>query len=234
VESKQAAKARGAWEDYRFKTSAFMFAMVDSEIHKARRAEVREAEEAENAERRAHRARIQADLDLLEETRASNLKLVAQKDFRRAAVSMSRLTPEMKTPEGHQTLAIIREKYERMDSLKRFVMTRLGETPYRGGDLGGAVVGADLSGIKIALGQHGMMTLPWEERTVRSFVQKANYYLADSSMDRKNRADMLVSAAVYCHENGILKPAATLAEQAAKLDSGLAPKIRSLMPDIIP
>ena len=63
-------------------------------------------------------------------------------------------------------------------------------------------------------------------------LQLANYYLADTAVPAKERADAAFATALYCYEIGGFKPAQTYIEQALKLDWDLRIKARKMMPDI--
>lgn len=236
VAAKQAAKASAVMQEVRFKSSALLFPLIDHELALAQAAEQKEAAEQKRVELQAKRENIQADLDRLDEVHTANLPLVAVKDFRKASAAVIKLIPEMKTAEGQQMLATLREVYDRMDALKKYLMDAIGRTPFRGGgtELGGDAVGADLNGIQIRLGQHGAMVIPWEQVSARTFLQLASFYLGDASLPDKDKADLALSTAVYCYENGGFKPAVQYAEQAVKLDPDAKQKVRRLMPDILP
>jgi hypothetical protein len=223
-------------EEFKLKTSAFLYPVVDHKIALIRTAEYQEQREQKVAERKIHQQKVETDLVRIDEVRTQNLPLITQRDFRKAASSLNRLVTEMKTPEGQQALIIHRELYDRMDLLKKFLMTRITASPYRGGtssELGGDAVGADINGIKVGLGQHGMMVIPWDQVSARSFLQLANFYLADTAIPEKDRADAALSTAVFCYESGIFKYATQFSEQAVKLDPELKVKARKLMPDIL-
>ena len=106
--------------------------------------------------------------------------------------------------------------------------------PGAGTELGGDATSADLGGINVALGQHGAVVRPWNQASTRLILQLANYYLADTNMSEKDRADYWLDVAVLCYESGGFKLANQYAGQAVGLDAGLKPKVRQLMPDILP
>jgi len=237
VASKQATKAQTLLDDFRFHASAFLFPVVDAEKKRLQVAQAAEEEEVRRTERKVHNEKIQADLDRLDEIHTVNRPLVSQKDFRKAAAAVSKVIPDMKTPEGQQALVNLREMYDRMDSLKKILINRISASPYRGGvgsELGGDAVGADLNGIRVALGQHGVMVMPWEEITVQLTVQLAIHYLGDTSIPEKDRAELSLDTSVYCYENGGFKPATQYAGEAAKLDPDFKVKVRRMMPDLLP
>jgi serine/threonine protein kinase len=236
LEAKQAAKAKTLLDDFKFKSSSLLWPVIDQDLAKARLVEVQGLAEQARAERKAHQEKVQADLDKLDAVRAANLSLVSLKDFRKASAAVIKLVPEMTTNEGQQALMNLRDAYDRMDLLKKFLINRISAAPFRGGvgtELGGDAVGADLNGIRIALGSHGEMVKPWEEVSPRLLLQVANYYLADTAVTAKERADAAFATALYCYESGGFKPAQAYVEQALKLDPELKVKIRKMMPDIL-
>lgn len=237
VANKQAAKGRAMLEDFRFKSNALMFPLADLALTRLKAAEAKELEEQRRVERLARQELIQVDLDRLDEVRAANLPLVAQKDFRKASAALSKVLSELKTSEGQQTYTIRREMYDRMDGLKRFLINRISASPYRGGartELGGDAVGADLNGIRVALGQHGEMVLPWSEISPRLLAQLFGYYAADTALPEKERADVNISMAAFCYETTAFRAAVQYADQAVKLDADTRQKIRRLMPGLLP
>ena len=214
-----------------------MFPLADLALTRLKAAEAKELEEQRRVERLARQELIQVDLDRLDEVRAANLPLVAQKDFRKASAALSKVLSELKTSEGQQTYTIRREMYDRMDGLKRFLINRISASPYRGGartELGGDAVGADLNGIRVALGQHGEMVLPWPEISPRLLAQLFGYYVADTALPEKERADVNISMAAFCYETTAFRAAVQYADQAVKLDTEARQKIRRLMPGLLP
>ena len=237
IANKQAAKARALLEEFRFKSSALMFPLAELALTRVKAAESKELEEQRRADRIAHRELVQVDLDRIEEVRTANLPFVAQKDFRKASAALSKVLSELKTSEGQQTYMGLREMYDRMDGLKRFLITRISASPYRGGartELGGDAVGADLNGIRVALGSHGEMVLPWPEISPRLLAQLFGYYVTDTSLSDADRADENLSMAVFCYETTAFRAAAQYAEQAVKLDPAIKVKVRRLMPSLLP
>ena len=236
IEEGQGARARATWEDFQRKTSPLLYPSVDVEIARARELEAREEAGRLLAEEKARGEKIQQDLDRLDAARAANLPVVARKDYRTALQNLLRVGPELQTPEGQKTLANIREGYERMDELKKFITVRIGASPFPGGagsELGGETAGADAMGIKVALGRYGEMVRTWEEISVRMYMQLITYYLGASGLDDAERANLTLSIAVFCYENGGFRAAANYADQAVKLDTNLLVKARILMPDVL-
>ena len=230
----QAGKARAAWEEFQRKAHPVFFALVDAEVLRAREAEAREQADHLAAEQKAAQERIQEDLDKLDAARAAQLPAVQVKDYRTAISGINRLIAEMKTAEGRQVLATLRENYERMEALKKFLVARIMASPFPGAgtELGGDAIGADPSGIRVALGQHGAVVREWTEISVRMYLQLLSHYVADPSLSDAERADLTLSMAVFCYEGGGFRAATGYADQAVKLQPDLKPKVRALMPGI--
>ena len=237
LDSRQTVKAKSILDDFRFKSSALLWPTIDKDVAKVVQVETVTAAEEARAERKVREEKIQVDLDKLDVVRTANLPFVSQKDFRKASAAVIKLLPEMKTGEGQQALANLRDAYDSMDSLKKFLIGRVSAAPFRGGvgtELGGDAVGADLNGIRIALGKHGEMVRPWEEISPRLLLQLANYYMGDTALPAKERAEMALATALYCYESGGFKQAQTYIDQALKLEPALKVKVRRMMPDILP
>ena len=186
---------------------------MDTEIARAREIEAQESAARQAEEEKAHAEKIQADFDRLDAARGANVPLVAQKDYRRALANLLRVGPELQTPEGQKALATIRESYERMEELKKLLIARIPASPFpgaAGSELGGETVGADGMGIKVALGSHGELVRTWEEISVRMYLQLLTHYLASSGLGDAERANLTLSVAVLCYENGGFRAAANL------------------------
>ena len=236
IAARQAAKAREGLVQYRMNKLPIFMRLIDKDIARATEAEARELEQQRKAERKAHQEKVQRDLDKLEEVRTANLPMVGQKDFRKASAALSKAIPELKTNEGQQYLLILRDMYDRMDALKKYLIGKINAAPFRQGggtELGGDATSANFSGIGVALGQHGVMVKPWEQVSVRLFIQLTSYYLADTTIPEKERAEQWLGLALLCYESGGFKPAAAYADQAAKLDPALKTRIGQLMPDLV-
>ncbi|MBP7829117.1 MAG: serine/threonine protein kinase [Kiritimatiellae bacterium] len=232
----QGAKARSTWEEFLRKTSPLFYPYVDAEVARARESEAQDAASRQAAEEKVRAEKIQADLDRLDAVRGANGPIVAQKDYRKALQNLLQAGPALQTPEGQKTLANIREIYERMDELKKFLMTRINAAPFPGAgtELGGTTIAADTTGIRVALGSHGELVRTWPEISVRMYMQMLGHYLSAPDVKEADRANLTLSIAVYCYENGGFRAAANYADQAVKLNPELKAKARSLMPDILP
>jgi serine/threonine protein kinase len=230
----QGAKAREILEKAKVTAIPLLHPLIDQALSQAYLVEKTELAEQQRRERRLHQDQVQQDLDRIDEVRTANLPLVAQKDFRKASAALTKVLGDLKTPEGNRYLSLVRESYDRMDALKKFLMARISEEPFKqsGNELGGEAVGADLNGIRVALGVNGFMLRSWDQISVRLMAQLASFYLNKPSIPEKERADQWLSLAVFCYANGGYKPAANYAETAIKLDSSLADKARRLMPDM--
>jgi hypothetical protein len=226
--------AREALQDLRGRVSAFFYPAIDELVGYISDQEQKLAAEQRQREMLANQELVQADLDRVDELQTENLPLVAQKDYRKAAASISKLMPDMKTSEGLASLHILRESYERMDDIKKYLIKAVEKAPYKSSELGGKATGANLTGIHLQLGGHGMMTKPWKRISIRVMLQMTSYYLAkDKKMSSKDRADKLMSLAVLCYQNGGFKPASKYAQKAVDEMPSVSDEARRLMPNIL-
>jgi len=233
----QYTKAREVLEQYRGSVAPILGATADKALAQVRQVEETELEKQRRAEQRQRQQQLQAELNLIDDIRGANLTLVNQKDFRKAQAAMSRILPQIKSGEGQKTFRLLNEAYERMDALKKFLIARIPVAPARRSaipDLPGDAVSADLNGIQVALGQHGAMTITWDQASPKLIVQLADYYLNDPALAAEEKADKYLSTAVFCYEMGGWKWAADRASLAIKLNADLKAKALQLMPQIVP
>jgi serine/threonine protein kinase len=235
IAAKKSPKARKSLEDFRKGSSALFHAVVDRSLTTVYKAEQKEAETRAKEARVAHRTKVQADLDKLDAVRTANLTLIAQKDYRKAVAAVAKVLPQLTTQEGQESVQILSDSYERMDAIKKFLIRSIEKEPYRQtwGELGGHAVGANLTGIRVSLGGHGVMLKPWDQISIRLIVQMSNHYLGNSDITDAERADKTLSLAVLCYHNGGFKVAANYAKRATDLDAGTRVAARRMMPDIL-
>ncbi len=141
----------------------------------------------------------------------------------------------MKTAESRDSFKVLHESYERMNDLKRFLILSVGKKPYAqsGGELGGTAVGANLRGMRVSLGGHGVMVKPWDQLSVRLMIQMTNYYLSRDGLSNTERAEQWLSLAVFCYHNGGFKAASKYAEKAVDANPTIKTNVRRLIPDIL-
>lgn len=235
--SGQTAEAIAGLEQLRFRLDLVLVRVLDREIQNLRYAQERRQAEQDWEQQVAHQADVQSDLDRVDEVRGGNLPLVARKDFLGAASAAGGAAAGLKTEEGREFARLVKDAYERMAALQRFLVERLGAAPFRGGALrqafGGDALGADARNIRIALGVHGELLRPWEELSAAQYLLLADHYLADAPPAAERRADLLLAAALYCYENGGLNAAARYAGEACSLNPAVKTAVRRLMPDTL-
>jgi len=197
-------------------------------------AEKVEEERRRIAARRKHEETVQGDLDLLDNVIAGNLALIARWDFMRASAQLTAVMPRLKTPEGREMFRVLRDSYDRMERLKKFLIASIRARPYTAAtrELGGNVVGATLSELSIALGGHGMLRKQWGQVSLALLVRMAESYIKISG-DADKQADEYLSLAVLCYYGGGYKVAARYAARAVKLNRRLEREARRLMPGLL-
>lgn len=234
AQSDEPKKAEGQLRAYREKTPFFLHKLIDVEL-KATQVRLKAEEDKKQAEiLAAQQAKVKEDMERIEGIRAEMLPLLAKREFRRAAIGARAETSQIETEEGKEALGYLVEAYERMESLRRFLIKGIQKNPFPQSvapELGGDALGATLAGIRISLGGYGAMVRNWEQINERTFVSLADYYLANMQLSDEERADMTLSEAVFCYYHRGLRLAQTYAEQAIALDATLAEPARNMMPD---
>ena len=232
-ETEPGDRALRALRSYRRTAPAMLHRVIDLEITRTQD-RIREAERAEEeAEREAHAARVAEDLEKIEATRTELYPLVQSRDFRRAAARARQMASPLQTDEGRDALALLLDSYERMESLKRFLISSIDRNPIPQSvapELGGDAMSASLSGIRVSLGGYGSMVRSWDQVSERLMATLAEYYIAQQPSEE--RADMMLSLAIFAYQSRGMRPAQMYAERAIELDAALREDVRKLMPDL--
>jgi serine/threonine protein kinase/tetratricopeptide (TPR) repeat protein len=235
VSAGDASGARTTLETFQAQACVLFDPLVNRAMQTVREAEMTAAEDEARAQRMAHRQRVQADLDILDELRTANLKLLARKEYRKASAALSKALPRMATTEGQEAFQVQHEAYERMNGLKRFLIDSVERKRFtQRGELGGTAVGANLSGVRVSLGGHGVMVKPWDQVSVRLMLQMANYYINAFDLPADEEGDILLSLSVFCYYNGGFNAASKYADKAVEINPTLKTETRRLMPDVLP
>jgi hypothetical protein len=201
-----------------------------AELEAAQRA-VAEAEAA-----RVLRQRIQVDLDRIDQAlREVSPLLIRQRDYRKAALSLSTLPSAMETADGRAAAVWARKLVERLDRMKQFMIRSLDATPYRradGSDLGGDVISATTLGVRVSLDGRSVNSIGWEEIPVKSFLRLADFAVRNERMEEGERAEALVGLAVFAVVNGAMEPATAFALRAEAASPELAVEVRRMLPGL--
>ncbi|NCC51388.1 MAG: serine/threonine protein kinase [Spartobacteria bacterium] len=224
-----------ALEEFRGTATVLLAPMIDARKQRIEVLLQQQEEQARREEAIAHQRNVQMDLDQLDDIRTANQEFINDTDYRKAAVAVAKLIPKMQTDEGKDSLRMLQDSYERLNDLKRFLIDSIDKSPYPGGrDLGGTVVKANSSTLKIALQHgHGELMKKWDEIGLRSTVLMAAHYIDTSSLTDAEKADEMLSLALLCYFNGAFRPAAKYAQDAANLHPEIKTVVRRFMPDII-
>lgn len=200
----------------------------------AKKRELQERQEAE----RIRQETIQRELDLVDEARAANVPLIAQRKFNEAVEAFASLLPQLSMQETQADYKNVLDGYKAIVKLKQFLIRSIQSSPCRGGWVLGNkkrdIVQADPDeGLKIALGDVGTTFIPWEQVTVPQLLRIAKYYVENMLVQESERADVLLSMALFCYESGDFKRAETCAALAYRLNQSLRPDIDRMMPDLL-
>jgi hypothetical protein len=191
----------------------------------------------------AQKALAQQETDKIDEAVKQNLTLIRKNQFAEALEALPLNAGELTTEKGRQAMATARQRIERMQSLKEFLIAAIGEEvkskgAYRYGWLNPNVdvLGATPAGIEI----RGLPLSPWSNVSISQMISFINYFLKPDSgtlNTRKERARVNLAAAAYFFEcaggnKAGLKMAADRAAEAVKNDESLRDSARALLPDL--
>ncbi len=222
-----------ALREYRRSAPLMLHGAIDLEIARKEERIAQEEAAEENEQREARAAKIQEDMEKMESVREELLPLVQSRDFRRAATRARQMALPLQTDEGRDALTLLTDSYERMESLKRFIIRGIDRNPIPqrvASELGGDAMSASLAGIRVSLGGYGTMMRSWEQISERLMATLAEYYIAQLPDDE--RADMTLSLAVFAYQSRGMRPAQMYADRAMELDSDLREQARALMPEL--
>ena len=186
---------------------------------------------------REHRQRVQKDLYRVDEVLAEMSPLILRgRDYRRVALSLTTLPSEMQTNEGREAAKWLRDVIERMDGLKHFLNRSFEVQPFTrgdGSDLGGDVISGTTVGVRVSLDGRVVSTVNWDAIPVRTLIRMGEFYGSHSRIPDNERAEALISLAIFSLFNGALEPANAFAKRAVALQPERATLIRRLLPGML-
>lgn len=192
----------------------------------------------DQAAAREQRRAIQDDLDRIDNAMTNLAAMILKdNDYRRAALSLSTLASDMKTPEGRRSVELVQRRIEKMDGIKSFIIMASGIQPFTrkdGCDLGGDLVAATPLGARVTPDGRAVNTLTWSSIAMRSLVRVTDFYAGSDRIPASDRAQGLISLAVLSLMNGAVEPARQYAQRALDLDATVTADVRSLLPGLIP
>ena len=189
------------------------------------------------AERLAREAKIQEELDRVDEARGRVLPLVLRREFEEAAETLRKQLADLATEEAQQALRHTLESLDRLDHLRRFVIRSVSEAPFTGArrELRGDVIAAQSHAITVRLANGaGEVQWPWDNVAPNIFADMASFYVGRANVPAEEKAELMLALALYAYYLGAFRPAATFAEAAVRLQPDLAPTARRVMPGILP
>lgn len=233
LRQKAAEEALRNLQAYRRTETALLRQAIDAEITQTRRRIQEEANARARAEQQEQQEQAKAELEKIESVRDELFPLVQERDFRRAAAQARQSAMPLQTADGRAALELLVESYDRMESLRRFIIDGIQSNPVPQAqipELGGDTMGASLAGIRISLGAHGSLVREWNQISERLMASLAEHYIAQLPEDQ--RADMTLSLAVFAYQTRGMRPAQSFADRAIEMDRTLRDKVRTLMPDL--
>ncbi len=196
--------------------------------------EKRAKAEAETRRRKAAAAALLAeDLAWVEREISSRTKMFARNRYKHIARELGYLDEELKTEEGKAELARAVDRYTRLAWLRGRITESLEEKPFKKGWRSLDVVKGEELFLHLSDGRK----IPWDKVDAAHLVPLIKHVTSDVSLDRKERCERLVAAAVYCHEAArenpkAMKLARRFAEQAVEVRPSQKIPIEMLIPGV--
>lgn len=234
IEQSQFDEARRLLSDFEQRAYAFLADEINKTSAEVTKQIAKEEERKKAEQQAAHNQAVQQDMKILEEKRVQLRSLLAKREFLKAAAQMRTIQTDMQTQEGREACAAVRDAYERMDEVKKFLIGYISEHPIPAGfdgDLGGDVYAADLTGLRVRL-QYGEVVKEWHQVKGRLVVKMSSYALGRLSMDAKEKAGLYLSLSVFCDYSGATASAQKYASLAVQMDTDLEDELRRLLPGL--
>jgi len=197
-----------------------------------------EAEKAKARAAEAAKAKIMEDVSYFNGVLSRQADAVRKYDYAKVAHELKRVRPDLGTPEGQQQLDDLVEQYERLESLRNFIIQDLHEHKGLRRGLGvGDVIDAD----KEAIHGVGDRRIPIEELTVGQWLNFIVKLLETRPAERNIRViehgEQLFNAAIFCIVHGggqetAEAKALTLLNLALKRRTALRADVPRLLPAI--
>lgn len=180
----------------------------------------------------------QRELDMVDRVRAANALFIAQRQFDEAARASTQLQADLTLDESKAYCRAVTDAYRSMSKLKTFLVKSIQGAPYANGWISGDstrdIVAADLEkGITIALGSSGRLVMAWDQVNIQQMWKMAGYYMNNTGVADKERAEVLLGIALFCYESGMFKMAENAGEAAYKADPAIKDEIQRLMPGLL-
>jgi serine/threonine protein kinase/tetratricopeptide (TPR) repeat protein len=235
--AENAAAATAALESFRKRAPLMFGPQLADDLKRAAKVSSGLRGEKAEARARAERAKVQEDLIKVDRALAGVSAMVLRnRDFRKAALSISTLVSDMKTEEGRKAAVWLRDMFDQLDALKAYMIRAVDVSPYTradGSDLDGDVISANAVGVRVTLDGRSVSTRAWDTIPLRSYFKMAEFFTSSPRLPETERAQALAALALYSLMNGQFDTAITYAERAIALDPAIAANVRRLMPGLI-
>lgn len=186
---------------------------------------------------RSERLRVQEDLINVDTALAGVSPMILRnRDFRKAALSISTLPSDMKTAQGRKAAEWLYDMIEQLDQLKSYMIRAVDLQPYtraEGSDLGGDVISATTVGVRLTLDGRSVSTRTWDSIPLRSYVKMAEFFANSTKLPEADRAKAFTALSLFSLLNGVFDAAVNYAQQAIALDPSAANEVHRLMPGLL-
>lgn len=184
-----------------------------------------EGQARQQAQQREREQQDGARLDALK-TRLEDLD--GDRAFDEALLAVREAAEAVKTESIRNQVSAMEPRYERLATLKVFLVDRINDQPPRGAvpGLGQTIAGADAKGV--TLPEDGG-TVPWSEVSTRAWLALFDAYLERSDVSDEEAVGLLLGCAVFCDLEGGPRSARAYADQAIERDPGMEAEVGRLL-----
>ena len=194
----------------------------------------KEREQRQLAEERRRKAIALQKLTEEETGAIGNIRLECQdiiKNYKyaQAVEKLKAKLPDIQTDKGREHLNILIDRYTRLQGLHAFVVKRINVKKFRWGWGQGPsakdILAANDDHVKIT-----GKTMPWTAADPPQMMKIIKYYVEDTDVDRKIRAEQELALAIFYYEHGQDNRAQSLAQDIVKNYPTLTKQTQRLLP----
>ena len=174
-----------------------------------------------SAERRTSSSSGDSDKMLVRQHRESHSALIKTHAFSKALEALEKLQPQLSSRGSQEWMTLLRSGYQQLEALKDFIIHQLNTSASKSWTvrgLGGAVVGANRLGVRVAVGEHGVVVKSWDGLRSSAFLRLVEVGLLDAGLEVKEQARYYAACAMYCFEIGREGKAGMYMKKAIELD----------------
>ena len=186
-------------------------------------------EEARRQAEEQRRAVIEQEVAALDALRRELDPLVKRNEFRAAADRARAARNDYQTENGKTGIAVMAERYERLEGLKAFIIERLNTDPFKWGLGVGATARDIVSANAVTIHTREGRT-NWEFIDPAQMAKFFNRYLGSREVKLVTLAEQNLAAAIYCNEHGFNDAALDYRTKAIGYNPNIESTAKRLLP----